>query len=339
MARPMLLATHNGDEIVWHLGRRIALRRAMKARLAGAWLAGASLLAASLALAVEPGQVSRTALSACALRAIGAQDPDPKTRNPDYLAEKFLGRKINFALEIQAIIQRPRRSFFFITARTKHIDAILEEEIKRGVGQVVILGAGLDSRGLRFHQRFPKVKFFELDLPATQKYKRGLVAKVVGKPPATLVFAPIDFNTQTLGEVLQAAGYDKTARTFFIWEGVTYYISAQAVDGTLRFIAAKSAPGSSVVFDYALEEIIKGDFRRFPTARWGMQWFASMGEPWVFGIADGQAASYVAQRGLKALSDLDSRELTKRYLMTSQGKVYGPLSGMIRIIHAEVPKP
>ncbi len=320
------------------LPRFYSRRIAIISLLAACLLAADLLLATALALAVEPGHVSRTAQTTCSYRAIGAKDPDPKTRNPDYLAEKFMGQTYNFAVEIERIRRIPRKSYFYVTARTKHIDALLEKALRSGTSQVVILGAGLDSRGLRFHQQFPNVKFFELDLPATQEFKRGLVEKSVGPPPKTLVFAPIDFNTQTLGQVLTQAGYDPKAKTFFIWEGVTYYICGDAVDGTLRFIAENSAPGSSVVFDYTLDEVVNGDFRRFPNARKAIAWLNSLGEPWVFGIADGQSAKFVGKHGLLVLSDLGKVEMTKRYLTTSSGEVFGPMSGYIRIMHAAVPQ-
>jgi methyltransferase (TIGR00027 family) len=314
-----------------------AKRLARRAGLAWVGCAFALVFAISLALAVEPGHVSRTSQVTCEFRAIGSKDPDPKTRNPDYLAEKFAGHTFVFADEIARIRRQPRKSYFYVTARTKHIDGLLQQTLENGASQVVILGAGLDSRGFRFHKRFPTAKFFELDLPATQDYKRTLVEKSVGKPPVTLIFTPIDFNKETLGQVLAKAGYNPRAKTFFIWEGVTYYISAAAVDGTLRFIAENSAPGSSVVFDYTLEEVVKGDYRRFPKARQAMSWLETLGEPWVFGIADGKSQEYVSKRGLRVLSDLDPDEMTRRYLITSGGEVYGPLPGYMRIMHAEVP--
>jgi len=320
-------------------GRAMAGRRVVMVWLG---VVAVALLLAASARAVPEGKVSVTAMGACRWRAIGAKDPDLKTRNPDYLAEKFMyyrwkGRQVNFAWAMRWIRRKRRLAFFYVTARTKHFDAILERELRSGATQVVILGAGFDSRALRFHRQFPKVKFFELDLPATQAIKRRLTRERIGPPPPTLVYAPIDFNTQTLDQALGRAGYDPKAKTVFIWEGVTYYISAGAVDATLRFIARSSAPGSSVVFDYALEEVIKGDYRRFPRAYWTVKRLAAVNEPWVFGIPKDQAADFVARRGLKLKSDLGAAELTRRYLITSQGSVFGPLSGYMRIMHAVVP--
>ncbi|MBU0516221.1 MAG: SAM-dependent methyltransferase [Proteobacteria bacterium] len=324
-----------------------SLRRAVgDHRALMVWLCAvaAALLVAASARAVPEGKVSATAVGACLYRAIGALDPDLKTRNPDYLAVKFFApfysRKEfqpNFARAMRWVRYRKRLAYYYVTARTRHFDAILERELRAGATQVVILGAGFDSRAFRFHRKFPRVKFFELDLPATQSIKRRLTRERIGPPPPTLVYTPIDFNTQTLGQALARAGYNPRARTVFIWEGVTYYITAGAVDSTLRFIARKSGPGSSVIFDYALEEVIKGDFRRFPYAQYAIKRLASINEPFLFGIRQDRAAEYVAQRGLRLKSDLGAAELTRRYLITSRGSVFGPLPGYMRIMHAVVP--
>ena len=86
----------------------------------------------------------------------------------------------------------------------------------------------------------------------------------MGHVPDDVVYVPIDFNTQNIPDELKKAGYDPGHKTFFIWEGVTMYISADAVDSTLRFIATGSAPGSSVVFDYMPLGAIQGDFEKLP---------------------------------------------------------------------------
>ncbi|MBU0516223.1 MAG: SAM-dependent methyltransferase [Proteobacteria bacterium] len=160
-------------------------------------------------------KVSVTALAVCVYRAIGAMDPDEKTRNPDYLAEKFIdqspivslmGLSLNFAEAMENIRRTPPYLFFFVTARTKHIDATLGRELESGATQAVILGAGFDSRALRFHGNFPDVKFFEPDRPANQAIKRRLSRERIGPPPPTLVYVPLDFNTQTLGPALGDAG-------------------------------------------------------------------------------------------------------------------------------------
>ena len=299
------------------------------------------------ALGAEPERPSRSAQAVAAFRAIGAHDPDEKIRNPDYLAEKFIGAGFletiglssDFEISRKLLKIRGNFAYYYVNARTHHIDTLLRKVVSEGVKQVVILGAGHDSRAYRFRKAFPNVKFFEVDLPATQAQKKKRLAEIFGSPPDWVGYAPIDFNTQSLEEVLKEAGYDTAKKTFFVWEGVTFFITEGDVDSTLRFIVQHSAPGSSVVFDYMPRSVIDGDFSRYHEAQWLFQMMAAQGEPYIFGIPEGEAEDFVNQRGLEVLSDLGPDELTKRYLVRSDGSIDGPTARFIRIMHASVPVP
>ncbi|MBU0516222.1 MAG: hypothetical protein KJ621_15775 [Proteobacteria bacterium] len=118
---------------------------------------------------------------------------------------------------------------------------------------------------------------------------------------------------------------------------MTYYISAGAVDATLSFIAENSAPGSSVVFDYLDADMEKAEGNLSPEAEKVHQRLAALNEPLVFGIPEDRVASFVAQRGLQAKSDLGPEELTRHYLIAGNGSVFGPLPRHLRIMHAVVP--
>jgi methyltransferase (TIGR00027 family) len=148
--------------------------------------------------------------------------------------------------------------FLQVLARTCLIDACLRQALDNGARQVVILGAGYDSRAYRT-QHPAQPRFFEVDFPPTQEYKKIRVREIFGWPPDGVVYVPIDFQKDNLVATLQNAGYQRNQRTFFIWEGVTYYLREAEVDSTLRFVAAESAPGSSIVFDYALDRVIRGE--------------------------------------------------------------------------------
>jgi methyltransferase (TIGR00027 family) len=300
------------------------------------------------ALAVDAGKISYTAELMCAYRAIGARDPDPKTRNPDSLAQHFvdpelvkrmpyLGQKFD-AAKI-AIDMQDTGVFYYVNARTLHMDNLLRTALREGAQQVVILGAGFDSRAYRFHKEFPKVHFFEIDLPTTSQDKQKRVHKLLGALPDWVSYVPIDFNTQTLSDVLGRAGFATDRMTFYVWEGVTYYIQEAAVDATLRFIAANSAPGSQIVFDYMLKDVVQGlDYSPYG-ARPVVFFVANHGEPYVFGIAPAQLKNFVNRRGLALVSDLGPAELTRRYLIDSDGAPRGKISGFLRIALAQVPAP
>lgn len=153
-----------------------------------------------------------------------------------------------------------------------------------------------------------------------------------------MTFVPIDFNTQTLDEVLGKAGFAADHKTFYIWEGVTYFISQAGVDSTLRYIAGKSAPGSRIVFDYMLADVVQGlDYSAYG-ARRTIYFVANRGEPYIFGIAPRRLETFINLRGLAILSDLGPEDLAQRYLIQSNGAVSGKIAEFVRIVHAEVPK-
>lgn len=309
----------------------------------------ALLLAAALfspaAWAVDSGMLSITAEGTTAARAIFAQHPDPKVRNGDYLAVKLVApeywhytlMKPDYKTGVTVTKTFRFDTNYYVNARTKHMDSLLEQAAEEGVVQVVNLGAGYDSRAYRFRESMPDTRFFEIDLPAMIDEKKRRIKKILGQVPDYVAYVPIDFNTQTIPDELKKAGYDPGKKTFFIWEGVTYYISGEAVDGTLRFIATQSAPGSSVVFDYMPSGVIEGDFKTYPDIRQLAFWVAYRGEPFIFGIPEGQSASYVNKRGLKVVSDLKPKDLEARYLTLSDGSLDGPCTSAFRIMHASVP--
>jgi len=303
----------------------MATRRRAFAYLAWALL-GLPLAAGCATSLAASGRVSWTAESVCALRAIAAKDPDPKVRNPDYLAERFVSAAFwhdwpyrNDYRQARSVIERHGSpNYFFVNARTHHIDGLLLEAAAQGATQVVNLGAGFDSRAYRFRERFPQIRFFELDLPAMIKAKQERVTRIFGAVPDRVVLVGTDFNTHPLEEVLRAAGYARTQRTFFIWEGVTMYLPEAANRNTLRFIRSASAPGSSVVYDYVLDTTFRVDGGGLYGAK-------------------SEAAAFAAREGLALVSDFGPAELTARYLIRSDGLPDGRMGEFLRIIHARVP--
>ncbi len=297
--------------------------------------------------AVRPGEVSFTAEINTVQRAVAAMHPDEKLRNPDYLAEKFVSDDCwhythysrDFDTSMKYVKLFRLGGYYYVNARTKHIDKVLLESSGNELAQVVLLGAGFDSRAYRFGKSMSKVRFFELDLPPTSVRKKKLVKEILGNIPTNVTFVPIDFNKHDLADALLKAGYDSKKVTFFIWEEVTMYITAEAIDQTLRFIASQSAPGSTVVFDYIPQQAIKGNPKDYPGVQRLAFRLALAGEPLVSGLPEGVAAAeaYMNDRGLEVLSNIGHEELTQRYLIGSDGKPDGRPSQYFRIAHARVP--
>lgn len=288
---------------------------------------------------------SRTAIWAAAARAIGAREPDPHVRNRDGLAERLIGpdelailgdhplvaalNQPTSASIINVAVLAPAR---LLITRTHFIDDMLESSIRDGVEQIVILGAGFDSRAYRFSELLQRARVFEVDRPDTQQTKIRRVRESVGEPPANLCYVPIDFRSQSLDEVLGSAGYRSDQRTFFIWEGVTMYLPDDAVRSTLRWIRDNAPPGSSIVFDYTYQSLVemfgKVDVDSLPERmREGIMRFRSLtaNEPWVFGLPDQGEKDFLNNLGweVRHIMGMNSNEAVEKYLTRSNGSIFG----------------
>ncbi|HEY6966091.1 MAG TPA: SAM-dependent methyltransferase [Burkholderiales bacterium] len=306
-------------------------------------IAAAGCAAAWPAQAVQPGQVSVTAVAVCELRAIAAQHPDPKLRNPDTFAEQLCPRSSQLPHaydEARTFIDNSGASYapyFFVNARTLYIEAALRSAAADGATQVVVLGSGFDSRAYRYRASHPQLRFFEVDLPATIEEKKKRIAAALGAVPDYVRYAPIDFDRQTLEEVLPALGFDAGQKTFFILEGVTMYVKQAGNAATLRFIARNSAPGSRVVYDYVLQRVVEGKFDGMYAIAENALAVALLDEPFVTGWTPSGAAAFARQQGLKVVEDLGTKELTQRCLTGSDGKPDGRMPDGYRMLQAQVP--
>jgi methyltransferase (TIGR00027 family) len=269
-------------------------------------------LAGTTFKAVEPGLPSKTAVYVTAARALGAKDPDPQRRNPDYLAIKFLGPReravlpelpldaLNLDFDSAMKQLGPHLLVAVMTYRTKRFDAALLDALQNGATQVVVLGAGFDSRAYRFQSQLGNVRVMEVDYGPTQAYKKQRLGEILDVIPPNVSFVPMDFTKDDLLDQLRKAGYSEQQNTFFLWEGVTYYLPESAVKDTLHFVRDHSASGSRIAFDYFGASNPSVNNPRGLYARWG--------EPVLFGFPNDRAREYVRQEGLGVLSDTPGLE-------------------------------
>ena len=138
----------------------------------------------------------------------------------------------------------------FLVARSRLAEDALSEAVARGVRQYVLLGAGLDTFAHRNPHRAAGLRVFEVDHPATQEWKRHLISNAHLKSPDSLVYVPVDFERESLAERLAANGFRADEPAFFSWLGVTMYLSREAIQETLRFVAQAKVSRSGIVFDY-----------------------------------------------------------------------------------------
>ena len=199
-----------------------------------------------------------------------------------------------------------------LICRTRYIDDMLIDAIKDGCEAVVNLGAGMDSRAFRI-PGIETVRYFELDFPELLKDKRAYIDRNGGGLPDNVTLVPIDFNSQDIGEELMKAGYSLSARTFFIWEGVTQYISREAVDAVLRYVS-RSSTGSRIMFTYVLKSFIDGSV--IPAGQERMYKYAihKLNPLWSSGFDPAGMQDYLSGFSLDLIEDVGCEEYLERYI-------------------------
>jgi methyltransferase (TIGR00027 family) len=280
---------------------------------------------------MHAGLPSLTARGAAAYRAIhqtlegGAIFCDP-------LAATILDDETRAGLEHIAADASRRPMRLFISARSRFSEDTLASCVARGVRQVVILGAGLDTFSLRNPYAGQGVRVFEVDYPATQAWKRERLRDAGLTIPASLVFAPVDFERQNLADGLAAAGFGADRPAFFQWLGVAPYLTLDAVSATLDFIAG--VPDSEVVFDYA-EPFENYPPRSRANVLAAAADAASRGEPWLSLFDPAQLSELLRGKGFGVIEDLGLAELTDRFYGTlKEGITIGPGAHVVRARHS-----
>jgi len=266
---------------------------------------------------------SSTAYGAAFLRAVENLLPEDKRLFEDPYSEKILPPVYKYFV----IIMRPPKIWNFlmnmrekstpgvvggILCRTRYIDDVLNNAIEEGVGTVVNLGAGMDTRAFRI-PGIENIQYFELDFPELQKVKRSYIDKKIGELPSNVSLVPIDFNSQALGKELKKAGYDSSSKTLFIWEGVTQYISKEAIDDTLKYVA-QACTGSRIVFTYVLESFINGSY--IPDGLNSLYRLSvkTKNPLFVCGFDPAKMCEYLSKYSLYLIEDVGHEEYLERYI-------------------------
>ncbi|MBN1267407.1 MAG: SAM-dependent methyltransferase [Anaerolineales bacterium] len=288
-------------------------------------------------------RTSSTAGYTCFSRACATREKDERFRGPDTMAKIFLPGFAKVILYVP-----PFRRFFmkriapsgiyeYVIARTKLFDTVFLEALDNRFTQVVVLGAGMDTRALRFEDRNPGARIFELDIPATQQPKLEILNRKGVTLPEALVFVPIDFNKQSLSEALHAAGFVENQKTLFLWEGVTMYLTAEAVDATLAFIRENCAEGSRVVFDYIYGSVLRQE-NKYYGEKEIFNRVSKAGEGWTFAIEEGEIEGFLSGRGFKVEAHYTPPELEKAFLTGENLPSPRPVNGTHCIVVASVNK-
>lgn len=217
-----------------------------------------------------------------------------------------------------------------LVVRSRLAEDECEKAFQNGVRQYVILGAGLDTYAYRAsHQT---VRVFEVDLPATQQWKRACLCAAGIQIPDTVAYVPTNFEHGTLAQSLAQAGFRQDQATFFSWLGVTMYLEEESIMDCLRFIAS-CASGSAVVFDYLVIPSLQNPMERMVLELVSAK-VAERGEPWKTHFDPEPLADALRQLGFGQANNLSPQQLNDRYLSTrSDGLRMG---GSSRLMHAIV---
>jgi methyltransferase (TIGR00027 family) len=248
------------------------------------------------------------------LRAYESSKPEDERICYDPYAINFINPKIlDYAAkhrdEASAAVENNSGS---IVARVRYFDDFVKKMIEQGIEQLVIFGAGYDSRAYRIKEMKGRVKVFEVDHPGTQSFKVEKIKEILGTIPEHVVFVPVDFETETFREKLFSKGYNPSLKTLFIMEGLLMYITPNSVAETLSFIAENSGQGSAVIFDYFPESVVDGT-SKLKIAQDIRNFAIQQGEPLQFGIKDGELDEFLSNFGFSNIQKITSEEYKKAY--------------------------
>jgi len=259
-----------------------------------------------------------TGMGVAYVRATGNLYPKEKRLFEDPYSEKLLSPLYKFFIFLQhsprindAIVKLKDLGWFF--CRFRYIDDVLKDSIeKKEIETVVNLGAGMDCRAY-YIPGVEKIRYFEVDYPSVVETKKSKMKKILGKLPDHVIYVPIDFEKQSLDTELKKAGYNLTSKTLFIWEGVTQYISKEANDKTMKYVA-QAAPGSKIVFTYVLKSFIEGKDLKGATEKSMYKWLVKGFKLFKYGLDPAEMRDYLSEYHLSLIEDIGSREMKERYL-------------------------
>ncbi|WMJ86552.1 SAM-dependent methyltransferase [Anaerocolumna sp. MB42-C2] len=274
--------------------------------------------------------ISQTAMLIASLRALACYEEDPLIHGDDYMAELFLpdekrkSLKIN---EIRSVIKKavPEGLYEYVIARTKYFDELFSQYLNLEIPQIVLLGAGYDSRACRFANQIKNSKIYELDTWATQNMKRQILSDNTIEIHPNVRYVTADFEQDEWFQKLYDAGYHCSLQTLYIWEGVTFYLTPETVNFMLSLLKQHSLSGSILSFDYQHKD------NNTALIDTGLN-----AEAIKFGLNAGECDTYLHNFGYSAIEKLDSEMMCNRYLTMSNGKRFGEVKSIMNLVTAQI---
>lgn len=278
---------------------------------------------------MKPNQPSRTALNVARQRA-AHQLLDHGSILYDPFAMKILGEEGKDVLQFASAHPLASIGRLITTARSRIAEDALLKAVERGVRQIVIFGAGLDTFALRNPHGALEIRIYEVDHPATQAWKRERLSEAEISLPPWLIFVPVDFERDDLGKKLVAAGFQQNSPTFFSWLGVVPYLTQGAIGSTLDHMA--SIQNSEVVFDYMEPpEGFSDELRQLEKER--TEQLNKIDERSVSRFEPAEIAATLRSHGFSEIEDINFQEMKFRFGRAVQGLAPGHAG--IHVVHAK----
>jgi len=281
-----------------------------------------------------PNSPSQTAEAVCLMRASEQHRAAPKRIVDDPYARLFLGRLARAALASfeatgrlgDAAVRLSPGLAAYVLTRHRFIDDCLAKSLAGGARQLVLLGAGYDSRAYRFAAALRGRPVFEVDFPATSRRKARIVARhAAALPHADVRAVEIDFEKDSLEERLRQAGFRSRTRSFFVWEGVSMYLTRASVKATLTTIRRLAAPGSGLAMDFWFQ--LDSPDALATAYRMSANLLSLVGEPVTFGVHPEDAGAFLERLGYRVLDLADAAELERRYV--ADGRTVFPANYLV----------
>lgn len=275
---------------------------------------------------------SRTAAMTCVSRAASSLERNRHYHSDDHLAIKLLPGFIKVLIHIPLFrkvflrLFAPRGVYEYVIARTKYIDAAFERALADRFDQILLFGAGYDTRALRFQAKAQHTRIFELDATHTQRAKIKQFRKRNLSIPSNLVFIAIDFEKESLSEKLDMAEFQKDRRNLFMLEGLLMYLEPESVQETFQTIREYAGKGSRVVFDYIQASVLRGENTLYGEAGLAKS-VSKAGEQWRFGIEPGEIESFAPAQGFEVSDHKCVQELEATYFQDTDGRLVGRVNG------------
>jgi methyltransferase (TIGR00027 family) len=248
----------------------------------------------------------------------------------DPWAELFLSRASRAALRAwsgsltgRALRRLGVSGTSWVPLRHRFIDDHLRALLDAGAAQVVLLGAGYDMRAYRFAAELAGRPVYEVDLPAISRNKAAIIERERDEFPSTnVVRVEIDFERQSLGDVLADAGFTAGALTFFTWEGVPMYLTRAAVKATLDAVHALCAPGSVIAHD--MWTVVDDPSPLGTARRLAPNALSFIGEPVTFCVHPEEIGDFYGRRGFDVIETATGDDLLDRYTSGDQRALVDP---------------